>query len=433
MYSHVTSEQTELTGFTAFNQPPHAERETVVRTLVVQVPTLTAKKTGLLNRAMKDYRRARAHVCEAFDQHDQSEITQNDLVKQIHSRDDIQLLSRQVAYGYRTVKQNYNEYRGDPTASPPEATRADTLVLPRQSTYIFHEDGRYYLNVPTGKGKINIPLRTSDDPYHTDYLPYSESVPVGESNRGRDGAKISGLSPDDFPSRTQRLSTSTLQKRGNRRFTANLSFQIAHKQERAYDTDDARFVVGVDRGRNQLAYAALYDRQNDHVRDWWNRNGDEVQHYADRYAERIEEFQSAGVWEQMDEARQRRRRYKEQVDYEIANAVVDLARQSSASVVIALEDLQGMSKLGNYTVENRRFNEWSYYRLGQYIEQKAAPYDIPVERVDPYNTSQECSRCGEDDVTVRDSIHFECGVCGYSQHADANAAVNIAKRFNEGS
>lgn len=86
-----------------------------------------------------------------------------------------------------------------------------------------------------------------------------------------------------------------------------------------------------------------------------------------------------------------------------------------------------MGKLGNSSVENRRFNEWSYYRLGEYIQEKAAPYDIPVTEVPAYGTRQECSQCGEGENTRRSGVHFECGDCGYQQNADANAAVNIAK------
>lgn len=427
------SEQTSLDKFHAFEQPPLADRDTFARTIVFQIPTLTAKKSGLLNRAMKDYRLARQLACEYFRDHDASEFTisdQNELSAEIAGQDEIDLSRRQVAYAIRTVHQNYREFQRELHASPPEANRADTLSIPRRGTRVFYEDGRYYLNVQTGLDTLNLPLRTSSDTHHADYLPYPSSVPDKESTyQQRAGVKFSDLSPEDFPSRTQKLSTSTLQKRGERRFTANLTVQIATRQERSYDAEDARYIVSVDRGRNQLAHAALYDSDEDHVVDWWNRGGDEVEHYMTQFAERISEFQSAGVWDEMADARQRRFRYKKQVDYEIANALVDLARGTNGSVAIVMEELSGMSRLGSYSVENRRFSEWSYYRLGEFIDQKATPHDIPVEQVDAYNTSQTCSRCGETEGTGRRGVHFTCESCGYEQHADANAAVNIAKRF----
>lgn len=434
----MSEQQAELEDFGPFEQPPQEQRDTVTRTLVIQLPILTAKKAGLLNRAMKDYRRARAIGCEYFAENDLSEFTisdQNELSGQISSRDDIQLSRRQIAYGIRTVKQNYAEFQKDQRASPPEANRADTLAISRRGTRIFHEeDGRYYLNIRTGIDDVNLPLRTTDDAHHTDYLPAPDAIPAKQSPRQRRaGVPFKDLDHDDFPSRTLKLSTSTIQKRGERDFTANLSFQVATRRERRYDAENARYVVGVDRGRNQLAHAALYDSNADHVTDWWSRSGDEVGHYMDEFAERISEFQAAGVWDQMDDARDRRFRYKEQVDYEIANAIVDLALDADGSVVIVLEDLQGMSKLGNYAVENRRFSEWSYYRLGEFVDQKAAPHDIPARRVDPYATSKDCSRCGcdEPEQTHRQGVYFSCKKCGYEQHADANAAVNIAKRYLE--
>ncbi len=42
------------------------------------------------------------------------------------------------------------------------------------------------------------------------------------------------------------------QKQEPRQFTANITFQVATQQERTYDTDDAWYVVGADRGRNQI-------------------------------------------------------------------------------------------------------------------------------------------------------------------------------------
>jgi IS605 OrfB family transposase len=428
-------QQSELAEFGTFEQPPLDERKTVARTVVFQIPTLTAKKSGLLNRAMKDYRRARAIACQQFQSGEydpqQFNITdQNELSGHISGREDIKISRKQVAYAIRTVQQNYAEFAKDLRASPPEATRADTLAISRQGTRMFHEDERYYLNVRTGLDNVNLPLQTSEDAYHARFLSEPTAVPAKESKyQRRAGVSFDEIEPTDLPGRTQKISTSTLQKQGPRQFTANITFQVAKHQERTYDTGDARYVVGVDRGRNQLAYAALYDSGEDHVTDWFNRTGDEVEHYMNEFAERIKQFQEANVWEQMDDARQRRYRYKEQVDYEIANSIVDLAREADGSVVIALEDLEGMSKLGNYSVENRRFNEWSYYRLGQFIKQKADPYDIPVRRVNPRGTSQRCSRCGEDEETDRQGVYFYCQDCGYEPHADANAAVNTAKQF----
>lgn len=428
----MDNEQSTLESFGAFEQPPPQDRDTVSRTLVLQAPVLTAKKSGQLNRAMKEYRRARVAACEYFSENDPFAFTYDDeseLTSEIKDRGDINISWHQVVYAIRIVRQNYREFEQDDSASRPKANRADTLALSRSNARIFHKDDRYYLNIFTGHGKVTLPLRTSDDSYHTDRLPHPSSVPPKQSNRQEyAGVRFKHLDPDDFPSRTQRLSTSTLQKKGDRQFTAHLTFQVAKRQERTYDKDEARYIVGVDRGRTQLAYAALYDSETDHVSDWWNRSGDEVEHYMAEFAERMSEFHAAGVWEQLDAARNRRHRYKKQVDYEIANAVIDLAREVNGPVLIALEDLNNMSLLGNSSDEARRFQEWSYFRLGQCIRRKAAPYDIPVITVNPYGTSQQCSRCGESEETDRDGVHFHCEACGYEQHADANAAVNIAKK-----
>lgn len=407
--------------------------DTYVRTVTAYTPELSAKKAGILNRAMKDYRRARQLVCEYFQQPDAdpTEFTyseRNELQKEINNHPRITLSSRTIYPAITTVRQNYEEYAKDQRASTPTANRADILGLEAQRTRIFAADGTYYLTVHCGTDRIPIPLHTSNDTYHTDRLPYPESAPDKISSRQRiSGVNFSDLGPDDFPFDTVGLGTSTLSKVGDRQYRANLSFKIKKRITRNSSADDARFVIGVDRGRNHLAYACLYDREDDHVVDWWNRSGDDVSHYMDQLAERISGIQQAGAIDDMLRLRSRRRRYKRQIDYEIANEVVRFARER-LNCAIAIEDLSKMSRLGNYTVENRRFSEWSYYRLAECIADKAEPYDIPVTEVPAYNTSTECSRCGEDEETHRTDVHFECGGCGYQQNADANAAVNIAKR-----
>ncbi len=50
-----------------------------------------------------------------------------------------------------------------------------------------------------------------------------------------------------------------------------------------------------------------------------------------------------------------------------------------------------------------------------------------VEKVRPAFTSQRCSACGQVDRDSRESqAVFRCTACGYSCHADVNAAINIA-------
>ena len=50
-----------------------------------------------------------------------------------------------------------------------------------------------------------------------------------------------------------------------------------------------------------------------------------------------------------------------------------------------------------------------------------------VEKVSPALTSQRCSACGQVDRDSRESqALFRCTACGFADHADVNAAKNIA-------
>jgi putative transposase len=50
-----------------------------------------------------------------------------------------------------------------------------------------------------------------------------------------------------------------------------------------------------------------------------------------------------------------------------------------------------------------------------------------VEKINPAFTSQRCSACGHVDGDSRKSqARFACTACGFADHADVNAARNIA-------
>ncbi|MEO3892736.1 transposase, partial [Nonomuraea sp. B5E05] len=76
---------------------------------------------------------------------------------------------------------------------------------------------------------------------------------------------------------------------------------------------------------------------------------------------------------------------------------------------------------------------WSFHRLGSFISYKAARAGVAVIHVDPSYTSQQCSACGHVDRRNRpDQETFSCTSCGFAEHADVNAARNIASRGETG-
>ncbi|WP_332897235.1 RNA-guided endonuclease InsQ/TnpB family protein [Haladaptatus sp. CMSO5] len=94
--------------------------------------------------------------------------------------------------------------------------------------------------------------------------------------------------------------------------------------------------------------------------------------------------------------------------------------------IIAFENLTGIRER---MPRAKKFHAWAFRRLFEYVSYKAEVEGISVEQVNPQYTSQRCSKCGFTHRGNRPSSNgqdvFECLKCGYSLHADYNAAKNI--------
>lgn len=117
-----------------------------------------------------------------------------------------------------------------------------------------------------------------------------------------------------------------------------------------------------------------------------------------------------------------------------ANRRRDFAHQESCKLVnqyqfIAFEKLniQDMRVNGNKTI-SRGIADVAWNQFVQCTAYKAASAGRGIALVDPKNTTQMCSGCGEivpKDITVR--VH-ECPHCGLTMCRDVNAALNILAR-----
>lgn len=116
-------------------------------------------------------------------------------------------------------------------------------------------------------------------------------------------------------------------------------------------------------------------------------------------------------------------------NHHISKAIVKRAVEENATIVFEdLKSIRETSKRGGRFKYS--LNSWSFYQLQVMVEYKAKLQGVPVVYVNPEDTSQDCSRCGEEGI--RKGKTFVCPHCGHTAHADVNAGFNIAKRALRG-
>ena len=112
--------------------------------------------------------------------------------------------------------------------------------------------------------------------------------------------------------------------------------------------------------------------------------------------------------------------------------------QNHAGIVIEDLRVRNMSRSASGTVEqpgentrakaglNRSILDQGWFEFRRQLEYKQAWRGGMVVAVDPRNTSRTCPACGHAAKDNRPTqSRFECVACGYTAHADVNAARNI--------
>lgn len=179
--------------------------------------------------------------------------------------------------------------------------------------------------------------------------------------------------------------------------------------------------LGVDLGIENIAVTSLRSFHQ----------GAEVKRVRGSFQSKRTELQKVGSRSAKRRLKRRSRResrFATDVNHRVSKQIVAEAKRTGRG--IALEKLKGIRERVRHRKPQRAaFHSWSFAQLTVFISYKAAMAGVPVEFVDPAYTSQRCSACGHvDRANRRDRETFRCRHCGFAEHADYNAAHNIAQR-----
>ena len=118
-------------------------------------------------------------------------------------------------------------------------------------------------------------------------------------------------------------------------------------------------------------------------------------------------------------------RFAADTNHTISRRIVSLAKRTNR--MVAVEELTGIrSRVRARKRERTKLHSWAFAQLGSFLEYKCARAGIPLLRIDPRNTSRQCSQCGHTEKANRKSRdNFVCKSCGHTSHADTNGAANI--------
>src|ERR1035437_2536685 len=175
--------------------------------------------------------------------------------------------------------------------------------------------------------------------------------------------------------------------------------------------------IGIDRNTNGHCVVAACNKTGKVM-----KLGKKAKHIHTKYSKIRQRLQRLGKFKKLRTIKRRESNIVRDLNHKISRKIVNYAKENN--VGIKLENLQGIrnnrknSKSFRYTL-----NSWSYFQLQIFTEYKSKLLGIPVLYIDPRYTSQLCSKCGL--LGTRNGKSFKCPHCGYTSHADVNAAWNI--------
>jgi IS605 OrfB family transposase len=192
-------------------------------------------------------------------------------------------------------------------------------------------------------------------------------------------------------------------------------------------------IVGVDVGQRYLAVAT--DVQN-HVRFFPGASARAHADHSARLRKHLQQKGTRSATRRLLVLAGRERRLKQECNHHISRQIVDAYPHS----LIGLEDLthicerrrrkHGKKATKKQRRANRHAAQWTFAELHGYVAYKALLSGSMAVKVDAYQTSQACPRCGYTAEGNRPDkgLLFVCQACQLVLHADLIGARNVALR-----
>jgi IS605 OrfB family transposase len=185
--------------------------------------------------------------------------------------------------------------------------------------------------------------------------------------------------------------------------------------------DDVADYMGVDLGIVNIATTDDGERYS-------GKTVNRVRHRHRRLRQKLQKKGTKSAKRLLKKLSGREQRFANDVNHCISKAIVKKAKRTGRG--ISLEDLTDIRHRVRLRKPQRtQLHSWSFADLGIKLAYKAALSGVPLVYIDPRNTSRQCSACGcIDKANRKTQATFSCTACGFSLHADVNAAINIGGR-----
>ena len=180
--------------------------------------------------------------------------------------------------------------------------------------------------------------------------------------------------------------------------------------------------IGIDRGQNKLAVAALPTGQSIFF------SGKQVAHKRRHFQQLRQRLQKAGKYRAVKKLERREQRWMRAVNHTISRCLVRFANSVDADIY--LEDLTGIRQTSKQRKQNRSDagtsrHTWAYYDLEQKLSYKMALAGRVAHKRPAAYTSKTDHRTKRLDGKRCGSVFI--GADGYRCDSDWNAAINIAE------